>query len=368
MQLLKPEDFLLLVVDDNRVNLRFISVLLQRTGYQVITANNGLEALACLQTQQPDLILLDIMMPGMDGYEVCERLKEDAKTSYIPIIFLSALDETLDKVKAFEIGGADFVGKPFQSAEVLARIKNQLRLQALQRELHKQNVVLQEQIEARRKAEAELRDQKEQAERLLLNILPVPIAQRLKENQKIIADSFTDVSVLFADLVNFTELSAQKESTELVSMLNQIFSAFDELTDQNDLEKIKTIGDAYMVVGGLPLYRADHAEAVAQMALDMQTAIGQFNQTMGETFHLRIGIHLGPVTAGVIGKKKFIYDLWGDTVNVASRMESSGVTNKIQVTEAVYQRLKQKFDFTERGSISIKGKGEMTTYFLLERR
>lgn len=369
MKFLKPQDFLILVVDDNRVNLRFISVLLERTGYQVITTTSGQQTLDLLQTldAHPDLILLDIMMPEMDGYQVCQHLQNNHLTRYIPIIFLSALDETLDKVKAFEMGGADFISKPFQSAEVLARIKNQLRLQSLQRELHQQNIILQQQMEARKNAEEELRQQKEQAEKLLLNILPMPIAQRLKQNQKVIADSFADVSVLFADLVNFTELSAKKESTELVSMLNEIFSAFDELTEQNGLEKIKTIGDAYMVVGGLPLYRDNHAESVAQMALDMQDSILQFNHSAGQEFNLRIGINVGPVIAGVIGKKKFIYDLWGDTVNVASRMESSGCPNKIQVTEVVYHRLQQHFNFEKRGSIAIKGKGEMTTYFLLGR-
>ena len=368
MRLLKPEDFLILAVDDNPVNLKLISILLRQTGYRVVTAMSGQEALGILddiEVLPPDLILLDIMMPGMDGYEVCNRLKESPRNRYIPVIFLSALDETLDKVKAFDAGGADYIHKPFQSAEVLARIKNQLRIQSLQRELQERNTLLQQQVEARKKAEQELIEQKEQSERLLLNILPVPIAQRLKNNEQNIADSFADVSVLFADLVDFTELSAQKESTALVTMLNEIFSIFDDLTEKNRLEKIKTIGDAYMIVGGLPLYREDHLMAIAQMALDMQDAILEFNESRGEAFSLRIGINVGPVTAGVIGKKKFIYDLWGDTVNVASRMESSGFANQIQVTEAVYKRLKPIFQFEKRGPVPIKGKGEMTTYFLL---
>jgi adenylate cyclase len=220
-------------------------------------------------------------------------------------------------------------------------------------------------ITARKLAQEALKYQKEQTERLLLNILPKPIAERLQEKPQIIADSFAEVSVLFADLVGFTDFSSQKSPTELVEILNLIFSKFDLLSQQHGLEKIKTIGDAYMVVGGLPTYREDHAEAIARMALDMQASLNSVNHKLGQSFCLRIGINIGPVVAGVIGLTKFIYDLWGDTVNVASRMESSGIPGEIQVTEAVYERLKEKFNFKKRGDIAIKGKGKMTTYFLL---
>jgi len=169
---------------------------------------------------------------------------------------------------------------------------------------------------------------------------------------------------LFADLVKFTELSAQIPPTELVELLNKIFSVFDQLTQKHGIEKIKTIGDAYMVVGGLPTARPDHAEAIAQMALDMQQEITRFKRHDGEPFQLRIGIHTGPVVAGVIGTKKFSYDLWGDTVNVASRMESQGVAGRIQVTPATKERLKDKYCFKRRGVILVKGKGEMITYWL----
>lgn len=205
-------------------------------------------------------------------------------------------------------------------------------------------------------------------EDLLQNILPVPIAERLKLQESIIADSFDEVTVLFADLVNFTELSAQIPATKLVDLLNKIFSVFDRLTEKHGLEKIKTIGDAYMVVGGLPTPRPDHAEAVVEMALDMQQAITRFKRNDGKPFHLRIGINTGPVVAGVIGTKKFAYDLWGDTVNVASRMESMGMAGSIQVTAATYALLKDKYIFEERDAIAVKGKGEMITYWLKERK
>jgi urea transport system substrate-binding protein len=223
-------------------------------------------------------------------------------------------------------------------------------------------------ITVRKVWEEALRYQQECTEELLLNILPSPIAQRLKLAESTIADSFAEVTVLFADLVDFTEFSARVHPTQLVELLNKIFSQFDRLAEKHGLEKIKTIGDAYMVVGGLPTPKPDHPEAIAEMALDMQQEITRFKRDNGEPMNLRIGINTGPVVAGVIGMKKFTYDLWGDTVNVASRMESQGVAGGIQVTAATYERLKDKYLFEERGATFVKGKGEMITYWLIGRK
>ncbi|HLO51671.1 MAG TPA: adenylate/guanylate cyclase domain-containing protein [Kamptonema sp.] len=223
-------------------------------------------------------------------------------------------------------------------------------------------------ITERLKTEEALRLQQEQTERLLLNILPEPIAKRLKQNQAIIADDFAEVTVLFADLVGFTPLSASMSPIALVDLLNQVFSAFDRLCERHGLEKIKTIGDAYMVVGGLPTPRSDHADAIAQMAIDMQLEIALFNAKNNKDLSIRIGIHSGPVVAGVIGIKKFIYDLWGDTVNLASRMESHSLAGQIQVSDVTHKLLKDKFLLQKRGTIKVKGKGDMTTYFLLGKK
>jgi PAS domain S-box-containing protein len=230
----------------------------------------------------------------------------------------------------------------------------------------------------RKQAEAALLESQKQTERLLLNILPSPIADRLKQetipddstqtNTIAIAEDFAEVSVMFADIVGFTQLASSLSAIELVDLLNQIFSAFDRLTEKHGLEKIKTVGDAYMVVGGLPTRRIDHAEAIAQMGLDMQTTIADFRNQMGQGLNIRIGINTGPVVAGVIGIKKFSYDLWGDTVNIASRMESHGVAGRIQVTAATYECLREQYWFKERGTIQVKGKGEMLTYFLMGRK
>jgi urea ABC transporter urea binding protein len=228
-------------------------------------------------------------------------------------------------------------------------------------------ILVAQDISDRKKAEEALRLEQEKSERLLRNILPEEIVNQLKQNQDAIAQQFNEVTILFADIVGFTPLSARLKPIELVNLLNQIFSTFDELAQQLGLEKIKTIGDAYMVAAGLPTPRIDHAEAIADMALAMQAAVERFQSEQGETIQIRIGINTGVVVAGVIGKKKFIYDLWGDAVNVASRMESSGYPGSIQVTTATYERVKDKFIFEKRGTLQIKGKGEMVTYWLKDK-
>ncbi|MBL6953924.1 MAG: adenylate/guanylate cyclase domain-containing protein [Alphaproteobacteria bacterium] len=209
--------------------------------------------------------------------------------------------------------------------------------------------------------------EREKANTLLLNILPRKAAQVLKTRAGVIAEQYDDVSVLFADIVNFTQYAGAVSPTQLVTKLNEIFFRFDELTDQYGLEKIKTIGDAYMVVGGLPEPKPGHADAMALLALDMLSAIKEIKREDGVPFSLRIGIHSGPVVAGVIGKSKFAYDLWGDTVNIASRMESTGTENAIQVSDTVYRLLKDKFSFGKRGTVDIKGIGAVETYYLLAR-
>ena len=219
-------------------------------------------------------------------------------------------------------------------------------------------------ITERKRTEAALRLEKEESERLLLNILPLPIAEKLKQQQASIATHYDEATILFADIVDFTGLAAQLSPSDLVDLLNQIFSAFDRLVEYYGLEKIKTIGDAYMVVGGLPIPSTDHAEAIADIALSMQQEIAKFERSDRKPFSLRIGINTGSVVAGVVGLKKFIYDLWGDAVNIASRMESQGESGGIQVTEATYERLKDKYTLQRRGLMHIKGKGEMTTYWL----
>jgi len=218
------------------------------------------------------------------------------------------------------------------------------------------------------RAETRLAEEKRKSEKLLFNILPEEVAHRLKSNVATIADGFEDATVIFADIVGFTGISERIPPSDLVELLNEVFSMFDDLVDKYGLEKIKTIGDAYMVAAGLPVYSEYHAEAAADFALDMMRTLCGFTDREGKKLRVRVGIHSGPIVAGVIGKKKFAYDLWGDSVNTAARMESHGLPGEIQVTQATYELLKDKFDFEERGIIHIKGKGNMQTYLLRGRR
>ncbi|MEM6502126.1 MAG: adenylate/guanylate cyclase domain-containing protein [Cyanobacteria bacterium P01_C01_bin.89] len=238
------------------------------------------------------------------------------------------------------------------------------RLRSISQELERRVVERTAQLQT---VNSELAEAQEKSERLLLNILPASIAKRLKEGENQIAQSFPEATILFADIVGFTELSQRVGAQQLVDFLNQIFSGFDTLCDQYSLEKIKTIGDAYMVVGGLPERRDDHAEGIADMAIAMQHQIRAFNYRNETKITIRIGVHTGPVVAGVIGQKKFIYDLWGDSVNIASRMESHGVAGKIQVSEVTYELLKGEYHLEFRGNIKVKGKGKMNAYFLNHR-
>jgi adenylate cyclase len=220
----------------------------------------------------------------------------------------------------------------------------------------------------RQDALTELRIAQDQAESLLLNVLPRPIAERLKAEPQSIADQFTSASILFADVVDFTRRSEQLTPAEVVGMLDHLFSHFDMLAERHGVEKIKTIGDAYMVAAGVPSPRPDHARALAFMALDMLDAIRSGDAVGHLELQLRIGINSGPVVAGVIGRKRFLYDLWGDAVNTASRMESSGTPGRIQITQATHDLLADEFVCEPRGTISVKGKGEMETWYLVEPR
>src|SRR4051794_12338799 len=335
-ELFAPHQGRILVVDDAAANIQMVTAILREHGYQISVATNGRQALAVLERVRPDLILLDVLMPEMDGFEACRRIKSNPAYQDIPIIFLTAKTDATDIVRGFELGAVDYVPKPFNAYELLARVNTHLTLDRLNR----------------------------QNEQLLLNVLPASIAEELKKTEGIIAERLEDVSVLFADIVGFTTLSARIGPVELIDMLNRLFSAFDELVDRHGLEKIKTIGDAYMVAGGLPEPRPGHLEAMAAFALDMQKAMPSLVPAAQQDLQIRVGINVGSVVAGVIGRGKFRYDTWGDTVNTASRLESNGEPGRIQVSEAVYLRLRERFAFGPCHTVELKGKGPVSAYFL----
>jgi len=235
--------------------------------------------------------------------------------------------------------------------------RNSKLFQTLNTEIEQQRELIEHQ-------HRELEKERQKSEKLLLNILPRPIAQRLKEDQSVIADHYQSTTVLFTDIVDFTKMSESLTPSELVRFLNRVFSSFDNLVEKYRLEKIKTVGDAYMVAGGFPEPRPDHTEAIADIALEMRQLLAEFESVDNRSVSMRTGIHTGPAVAGVIGTKKFIYDVWGDTVNTASRMESHGVGGQIQVSHATYEVLKDKYMLEKRGMIEIKGKGKLMTYWL----
>jgi class 3 adenylate cyclase/HAMP domain-containing protein len=241
-------------------------------------------------------------------------------------------------------------------------------LEAMQTTLRKNTDELKAMNEQLARNLAEIAALNEKAERLLLNILPAPIAARLKERQETIAEAYSEATVLFADLVGFTVFSQTVSPTELVQILNKIFSRFDKLADRFGLEKIKTIGDAYMACAGLPVPRPDHARVVADMAIALHGEMAAVSEEVGRKLQMRVGVNTGPVVAGVIGAKKFIYDLWGDAVNTASRMESHGVAGGVHVSESTWMLLRDDYEFLDRGVVTVKGKGEMRTFFLLGRK
>jgi adenylate cyclase len=342
-----------LIVDDQAPNILLLDRMLRGAGYtSVVSTTNPTEVCARHRESSFDLILLDLEMPGMDGFQVMEGLKEIEKDSYLPVLVITAQPE--HRVRALKAGAKDFVSKPLDLAEVSTRVYNMLEVRLLHLEMRK----LYEQVVAEQTV----------SERLLLNVLPQSVAERLKTGPGIIADSFSDVTVLFADIVGFTTLSQDMSPARLVTLLDGVFTLFDDIVDHRGLEKIKTIGDAYMAVAGLPVAAPDHAVRAAHAALDMMEALKQFNHQNGHTLQVRIGVHSGAVMAGVIGKRKFIYDLWGDAVNTASRMESQGMAGRVQLTEATRRLLREPFLFEERGRVEIKGKGELQTWFLCGRR
>jgi adenylate cyclase len=223
-------------------------------------------------------------------------------------------------------------------------------------------------VRQREDALAAMRVEQDRAESLLLNILPRSIADKLKADTATIADQFAAASILFADVVDFTPLSERLQPAEVVGILDHLFTHFDLLAERYEVEKIKTIGDCYMVAAGVPTPRADHARVMAQMALDMRDAMHAQDAVGHLGLEIRIGINSGPVVAGVIGRKRFLYDLWGDAVNMASRMESHGTSGQIQVTRATYELLKDEFELEPRGTVPIKGKGDVETWYLAGRR
>ena len=349
----------LLVVDDSKLMRMGIIRALQQQGVtRIEQADNGQTALDRLKNESFDLMLLDVQMPHMTGIEVLAKLQADPLLKGFPVIVISGGEDIEDVVQCIEMGAEDYLPKPFSPVLLRARLTSSIEKKRL-RDLEKMRLAqLQTQHEL-------LAQEQAKTESVLLNILPKVISQRLKSGETLIADAHNDVTVLFADLVGFTTLSNGISAEKLVSMLNDIMSAFDLIANQEGVEKIKTIGDCYMLASGIPLARPDHAQAVVRTALAMLAALESFNQQQGAQLQIRVGIHSGPVVAGVIGVHKYTYDLWGGTVNIASRMESTGLPGHIHVSTATAQLIRDDYTLESRGPVSIKGIGEVETFLIV---
>ena len=340
----------ILVVDDNAANRDVLERRLTREGRKVTTAASGSEALDFVAKHGFDLILLDLIMPEMSGFEVLRRLKASDQSRDIPVIVISALDELDSVVRCIETGTEDYLTKPFNPTLLRARVDASLEKKWL-RDREKQFI-------------ADLEHEKRRSESLLLNILPQSIVNRMRDGETTIADSVKEATILFCDLVGFTTLSRDLPADRVVDFLSRIFSAFDRLAAEQGVEKIKTIGDAYMAAAGIPQAQPDHALRVATLALRMLEAVDETAATTGLKLRARIGIHTGPIVSGVIGTHKFAYDVWGDTVNTASRMESHSLPGRVHVSAETRTTLGEYFSFEPRGTIEVKGKGPMETFFL----
>jgi adenylate cyclase len=340
----------ILIVDDIEDNRDLIEMLLEDQGYQNLhTANDGKEAIEVLKARREiDLVLLDIFMPNMNGYEVLDSIKGDSKTADIPVIMISAHDKLESVIRCIEAGALDYITKPVEETFLLARVQSTLERKYLQ--------------DQQKALYAQIEEEKAKSERLLYQVLPESVATRLRNGESRIADAIDEVTVVFSDLVGFTALSSSVNPERLVSILNEIFNTFDQIANDLRLEKIKTIGDAYMVVGGIPPYTKNHALRCMEFAFQAQEYLENFNLEHVLKLHIRIGLHTGPAVAGVIGSTRFTYDLWGDTVNCASRMEEMCEPDMIQLSHATYELVKDYYEFQARGEVAVKGKGPMHAY------
>jgi DNA-binding response OmpR family regulator len=344
----------ILLVDDNEMNRDMLCRRLERQGCKITEAENGRQAIELLQSHKFDLILLDVVMPEMSGPETLKAIKANSSWKQLPVIMLTALDETDTAIQCISSGADDYITKPFNPVLLNARISACLEKKRLREQ--EQNYLGLIQME-RQKSEA-----------LLRNVLPVSIAKRLKEGESTIADVFASATVLFADIADFSQATSRLTPTQTVELLGDIYSQFDWLAEMFGLEKIKTFADGYLAIAGAPIPQENHAIAAVEMALEMHKVIRRIGTFGGFSFLLRIGISTGPVVGGVIGRKKYIYDIWGDTVRQAILMNPFCEPGSTCVTESTYAELAEKYLFKKGQVFDIRHKGPVQTYVLLGRK
>jgi class 3 adenylate cyclase/CheY-like chemotaxis protein len=348
---------LILVVDDNEGNRDVLSRRLLRDGYEVMLAETGRQALHMVMRYHFDIILLDIMMPEMDGIAVLSELKKSPELRHLPVVMISAVDEEESVVRCIQLGADDYLLKPFNPILLRARINSLLERKRLRDEEMRKAVEL-----ARAFEKIEIQSKK--MEQLLLNILPRTIAEELQCEGSVQPMYFEDVTVAFADIVGFTRATEQLPADELVNVLHRYFTAFDNIMVRYGLEKLKTIGDCYMFAGGCPVRSPSHPVDTILAALEMIHITRAMAGQGPVDWQLRIGVNTGPVIAGVVGIHKFTFDIWGDAVNFSSRMESSGEAARVNLSANTYTRVKDFFACEKRGMVKIKDGREVEMYFV----
>lgn len=397
---IKPENFEILIVEDSPIQATMLRRVLAQRGFRVVIAKHGQDGMDKLKAQKIDLVISDVEMPVMNGYQLCSAIKSDLELQMIPVVLLTTLTDPKDLMMGLNAGADSYLTKPYDEGVLFSRLETLLgpahispddeALEVLfagepytitanrQRILNlllstyenamQQNVALRKAQEELTKLNQQLELSHKETERLLLNILPKTVAEELIAYGSSTPAKFDDVSVMFSDFVGFTQVAEKLTAHDLLAELDLYFAYFDSVIDQHRLEKLKTIGDSYMVAGGLPEPTTTHAIDCVLAALEIQRFVlaqASEREAKGQPFwRMRLGIHTGPAVAGVIGKKKFAYDVWGDTVNLASRMESSGEAGKVNVSGDTYQRVKDLFDCQARGHVSVKHKGEVEMYFV----
>jgi adenylate cyclase len=340
----------ILIVDDNEDNRYTLQMLLEADGHErIASASGGNDAMSLIGKQKFSLVLLDMMMPDLNGDEVLRMIKSNPDTRDIPVVMISADTDTDRISKCIELGADDYLPKPFNPTILRARIGSVLRRESL-RVLESEYV-------------SKVEQEKRHSETLLRNILPPEIAIRLRNGESI-ADHYEDATVLFADIVGFGKITARMKAYEIIGCLNLLFTEFDRLAEEVGVEKIKTIGDNYMAVAGIPTPRPNHARTATKLALDMIKAAGRLHSRLPVPFSIRVGLHSGPVMAGVIGTSRFAYDVWGDTVNIAARMEAASQPNRVLTSAATAKVLGGDFVLDGPQKITTKEERVLDAFFV----
>jgi len=348
---MKP--FRIIVVDDDPIFGKIIHRILQDLDHEIkiLQAGNAAEALEMLKTETPHLIITDWDMPGISGIEFCRKIHANPDFEDIPVIMCTGINTSSENLKtAFEAGVVDFIRKPIDKMELLSRVNSMLKLTESYKTIKNQK--------------EEILNEKQKTEKLLKAILPKKIANELKEFGRTEPELYEDVTVLYSDIVDFTEKSSKIEPLTLIKELNEIVQGFDEIMEQNDCERIKTVGDAYIAVCGMPVPNKNHAVNIIQAALDTLDFLSERNKISEHQWTVRIGIDTGKIIGGIIGAKKYIYDIFGNPINTASRLEHSSMPMRIHVSERTFKLANGKFNFEEQQAMKVKGIGLMKMYFV----